>query len=217
MIPKNELIQIVAEDIRYLQQEWHDLIPNHALRRGSTVLRRFLVDGDLQRAWKASGFTGQPEIIAASLDGILKIPVNKIIFAGAQGATYKEASIMGALLIKKDLLTQQESNYLENQMGFPQKNMGLLTFIKSPCIITKNTQIDRRILIKYVSNQLGGSHYDTKRNRKKKTKNYYQILDQAANYFQYDDKDAIYFELLSIGQAIAKSSDLDDFCQKTGV
>jgi hypothetical protein len=217
MIPRNELIQIVAEDIRYLQQEWHDLIPNHALRRGSSVLRRFLADGDLQRAWKASGFTKQPEIIAASLEGIPQIPLDKIIFAGAQGATYKGASVMGTLLVNKYLLTNEESDYLENKIGFPQKNMGLLEFIESPCIITENTQIDRRILVKYVSNQLGGSHYDTNRTRKKKTEVYYPILDRAANYFQYDDKDAIYFELLSIGQAIAKSLDLDKFCHKAGI
>jgi hypothetical protein len=102
MIPRNELIQIVAEDIRYLQKEWHDSIPNHALRRGSTVLRRFLAHGDLHRAWKAAGFTKQPEITAASLNEISQIPLDKIIFAGAQGATYKGASIMGSLLLKKE-------------------------------------------------------------------------------------------------------------------
>ena len=76
--------------------------------------------------------------------------------------------------------------------------------------------VSRRMLVKYVADALGATHYDTGRSRKK-TRILFSILDRAANNFHYEDKNLVYFELLAVGQAIASAEDILSFCDKAGV
>jgi hypothetical protein len=212
---KGQLIENVAHDIRYLQREWHQNINNHALRRGSAVLRGLLVQGQLQRAWKGIGFEGQPQIITSSLSEILaKVPIVKIVFAASGGAIYKGVGIRGAIVVDRTLMTESGMKVLES-MGFPEETVELVSFIESPCIVAEGNIVQRRMLVKYVADALGGTHFVTSRTRKK-TGKIYSLLDRAAEKFRYEDKNLVYFELLSIGQAIAKSSDVNSFCEKVG-
>jgi hypothetical protein len=52
MLDQAELLKTVVEDLTYLKDEWDQNIDDAAIRRGSTVLRRLLVNGELQRAWR---------------------------------------------------------------------------------------------------------------------------------------------------------------------
>ena len=57
----------MAEDIEYLRETWSDGASDSDLRRGSALLRRFLVDGGngtLVVVWHEVGFEGQPMIVA---------------------------------------------------------------------------------------------------------------------------------------------------------
>lgn len=47
MIPKRDLLEIVAQDIIYIKREWVQNIEDPSLRRDSTVLRRLLVENEL--------------------------------------------------------------------------------------------------------------------------------------------------------------------------
>jgi len=56
MLSRDELLDVVAADLRYIKNEWGEDISDDALRRGSASLRLLLVQNELQRAWKAAGF-----------------------------------------------------------------------------------------------------------------------------------------------------------------
>ena len=208
-----ELLEIVADDIRYLQREWGSTVGNHALRRGSTVLRGLLVNKQLHQAWNAVCFDKKPQIITSSLTEILTIiPKEKIIFAAAGGAFYTGVAIRGALVVNKSSLTDSELNAVD-AAGFPEEEISLHQFVEAPCIVAEGQLVSRRMLVNYVSNALGGAHYNPNRNRKKTAK-IFSLLDRASEKFEFEDKNLVYFELLSIGQAIAKSKDIEVFCRR---
>lgn len=212
---KQDLINIVADDLRFLQRTWHNNIGNHSLRRGSTVLRSLLVEGTLQRAWKAIGFDNQPQITTFSLTETLeKVPKEKIIFAAAGGAHYLNVFIGPRLMVNESLMTEAEMQ-AKNSIGLSEEVLDLLSFIEAPCVVAEGYVVQRRVLVKYVANALGGAHFNPKRNRKEGK--VFEILDKATEKFKFEDKDLTYFELLSIGQAIASSNDIEKFCREAGV
>ncbi len=89
MTNPSELVRTVKLDIAYLRQQWDQSVDDDSLRRSSPVLRRLIVENDLQRAWKESGQAREPQIHAATLEGVISdIPLEKIIFAAAGGAQY---------------------------------------------------------------------------------------------------------------------------------
>jgi hypothetical protein len=55
-----QLLEIVQSDFRFLRDEWDNQVDDHSLRRSSPILRRFLVENDLHRAWKIVGMPNQP-------------------------------------------------------------------------------------------------------------------------------------------------------------
>lgn len=66
---QKQLIETVASDITFLQEEWGDYVTDHSLRRGSVILRRLLVEGHYQRAWKLAGFEKEPTAARLQLGG----------------------------------------------------------------------------------------------------------------------------------------------------
>jgi hypothetical protein len=77
----------------------------------------------------------------------------------------------------------------------------------------KQPIVRRHLVIKYVANKLGGIHLDPKRDLKKDEEVGFSLLDQIADTYQVAGKQAIYFELLSIGQSISASPDVDRFLE----
>jgi len=206
------LLDIVHSDLIFLRDEWNNEVDDHTLRRTSPVLRRLLVEQDLHRAWKLSGFENQARFQASTLDPMLNaIPSINISFACAGGASYKGAQLRGLFEYKGKLSkTQREEINLD---GFPDREYNLLEFIKSPSMIIQGCDISRRHVIKYVTNKLGGAHLDTSRD-KRKDDAIFSLLDIVQNHFTILDKPAVYFELLSIGQAVIHSSDIDKLINK---
>lgn len=72
--------------------------------------------------------------------------------------------------------------------------------------------ISRHTVIKYVANKLGGAHHDKRRGTDKENLAFV-LLDKVGRDMglRLLDKPAVYFELLAIGQALAKSPDLRKF------
>jgi len=68
-----ELIRTVASDLTFLASTWGTRVDDDFLRRGSTQLRMLLVDGLLQRAWKAAGLEREPIIKTPHLEPSLQI------------------------------------------------------------------------------------------------------------------------------------------------
>jgi len=212
MLHKNELIEVVTSDLHFLREEWDETVEDHSLRRSSTVLRRLLVENELQRAWKAAGFEREPMINASTLKTVLQTVLKeRIIFAAAGGARYKGMELRGILMTNYAMSESEIKQH--NTDGLPEEVFGLRAFIEAPCIVIKGHEVSRRVLIKFVTNKLGGAHFDPKRGKDSK-ESLFPLLDCASKEIMLADKNAVYFELLSAGQAIVSSNDIIQFCEK---
>lgn len=213
MLPNDHLLKIVREDLRFLVEEWNQEVDDASLRRSSTVLRLLLVQGELQRAWKAAGFPAEPEIVTSTLTPTLAtFPRSRILFAAAGGAKYRGVELRGVLAIEGASQDEMESNRAH---GVPEERLRLRAFIEGPCIVVGGDLVPRRILIKYIANTQGAAHFDRKRPDDHEGR-LFRRLDETAQRFKLLDKSAVYFELLSIGQAIVRADDIQRLSETLG-
>jgi hypothetical protein len=89
----------------------------------------------------------------------------------------------------------------------------LAVFLRQPSFVIEGTFINREEVIKYVTNKLGGAHYDSTREPQTSSSGVslegkYALLDSVRNSTMIADKNAIYYELLSIGQRLINSKDI---------
>ena len=199
-------MEIAHSDLRFLREEWDNQVDDHSLRRSSPILRRFLVENDLHRVWKLAGFPSQALVRASTLEPILQtIPAHRITFASAGGASYKGAQLRGALMVNFVMSEAQVKKLAESPP--PDREYRLLDFSSDTCVIALGKRLSRSQVVKYVANKLGGAHYDTRRGHRKDDAAF-SLLDKVEAQVMLLEKPAIYFELLSIGQAIGASHDL---------
>lgn len=205
MLHPDDLLSVVREDVEYLATEWDQEISDASLRRASPVLRRLLVEGELQRAWKAAGFEKQPLIECTQLHIPVEIEHQRhLVFAMSGGASYRGGKIFSPMFFKTNLSSPPK---IENVRAV----LPLTQFVAAPSIAALGRIASRRQVIKYVTNKLGGAHHDTKR-KDDGEELCFVALDKAFNnsqlMMQFMGKPPIYFELLSIGQAVGKSPDV---------
>lgn len=86
----------------------------------------------------------------------------------------------------------------------PRRAFSLSQFLASPGMVVNGEIIKRREVITYVANKLGGTHFDPTRRADERA---YFLLDDVLGDIRIADRRAPYLELLSIGQAVAASSD----------
>lgn len=211
MLPNDDLLEVVVSDLIFLREEWDEEVDDHSLRRSSTLLRRLLVDNELQRAWKAAGFAREPIVKASTLQHLVNTaPIDKVQFAAAGGANYKGAELRGAIL--RNYAMTEEQIKKEYSEGVPIAISGLREFIEAPSVIVKGKVIPRRVVIKYVANKLGGAHHDEKRGKTDEELLFARL--DGAQQIRLLDKPAVYFELLSAGQALVQSEDVKKLIAK---
>lgn len=173
-----ELIRGVVSDLEYLRSDWNQTIEDDSLRRASTVLRRLLVNGDLQKVWKAAGFEKEPKIKAADLNSQLRgVRTKDIDWAFAGGGLYAGMQV-GALVnsvakgkgtIAYSLLVNGKDDVGRySQESEIYKSVGLGKFLLDSSIILKGKVIPRSAVIEYVANKIGGAHFDIRRDESKK-------------------------------------------------
>jgi hypothetical protein len=209
-----DLLRITNEDLHYVADEWRDGISDAALRRGSVVLRRLIVQQELQRAWKVAGFAKQPKITTMSLDHMLADEhPSRIIFAVAGGAEFGGFSAAGMMAVNYAKTEKQLRSAPE--AGVPERVLGLAEFGNGTCIVTNGVKISRRVLIKYIANKKGGAHFDATRSQQHEERGF-AALDEFLERQQVEiaSKNAIYYELLSAGQSLAKSTDVLELRQR---
>lgn len=213
-----DLIQIVAKDINHLRRSWDGTIDDDTLRRDSVILRRLLVDDDLNKAWKASGFISGIYIVAPRVEFFLdSYEASRIEFLIAGGGYYHGLYIALAMDNLGNSPIKLPANINPQEHKFKLKE-----FVAATSIYVERTRISRQELIQYVANKLGGAHLDFSREKKQARK--HQILDrnidrfkiQVEGYPPLTGKNTVYFELLSIGQLLARSSDIERFLDKAG-
>jgi hypothetical protein len=136
-----DLLKTAKAHLAALQQAsspWED---EHSLRVASASLRFLVVDGNLQRAWKASGIGGPIEVEASCFT----VPPGNDVVAFCGGA---------------DILPGVPVSLSWGRVELVTKTLNLDSFLQSPCSYLKGTRISRHDLIKYVANTKGGVHYD---------------------------------------------------------
>ena len=218
MTSSNPLIDNVVSDLNYLRRELSPPVGEHAVRRASAILRRLLVDGELGGAWRAAGSQKEPQLTARSLNRFLtQNASNWIRFASAGKAEYlplpppqqrqpgEPPAPGGGLRLVSAVWCPDE---LPNQASLiAEETLYLTAFMSAPCLVVWGVQVSRRALVKYVANKLGGVHFDPTRGTTDEDE-LFKVLDQVK---EPTDMNAIYYELLSIGQALLTSRDVVTF------
>lgn len=206
---ERELIRVVSEDLAFVAKDWDQSVEDASLRRSSTVLRRLLVEGHFGKAWRALGLEKQPRVIAPDL-GITIDSVadsGKIMFAQAGGADFRGGAVQSVLVYGDAMSPEEIQRRFAASPERPRRTFWLSGFLNSPAFVVQGTIISRQQVIQYVSNKLGGAHFDPDRNMQDKVERLFAALDQAGLQYSILGKPAVYFELLSIGQVVAQSDD----------
>ena len=208
----SDIVDGVVSDLRHLAEELHDKVDDHSLRRSSAIMRRLLVEGDLQRAWRTSGRAKQPDIETHELDRVLAlVPQSRIVLASVGGATYNGMEL--ASIFEVTGLPPNGALGALTPADLPRRAMPLDSYLAATTMIVGGLSISRRLLIKYVANKLGGVHFDPRR-RPDKEQQPFERLDHARDTYLLAGKNAVYFELLSIGQALTGSRAIRDWMQQ---
>jgi len=206
------LVSVVRQDLVYLREEWDQEISDESLRRSSNVLRNLLVEDQFGKAWRLIGFERQPKIAAPDLDYYIEdLDSSRITLAQAGGASYHGMKIFALASGRYALSPEHIKKRAQKDPHALEKEFYLSDYLESTCMVIKGIRISRKCLIKYVANKLGGTHIDFRRDPSSDAHRQYIALDSVPNNLEVAEKKAMYYELLSIGQCIAKTADTERF------
>lgn len=188
----------VRDDLAYLRDHWDEPISEHALRRDSNVLRRLLVHGDLQKAWRADGQPMSP-LVTVPDHRAMWTPEwrRKTVWASEGGARTRGGAWWGT-----SLTVAPSTSARPSPMAVP-----VARYTDGIVAVVMGMSVKRGHVIKYVANKLGGSHYDDRR-ATKGDEAVYANLDEVAGFAVLNGFPLVYWELLSIGQNLLRSPDL---------
>jgi hypothetical protein len=136
-----DLLKTVKAHLAALWQASSPWADEHCLRVASASLRFLVVEGNLQRAWRASGIGGPIQLEARCF----AVPPGNDAVAFCGGA---------------DVLPGVPVSLSWGQVLLVTKALNLDAFLLSPCSYLRGTRISRHDLIKYIANTKGGAHYD---------------------------------------------------------
>jgi hypothetical protein len=209
-----DLIKTVSEDLDYLSEEWTQDIDDASLRRASPVLRSLLIENQLMKV--ANILNEEIKIMAPVISksaSYLNDP--SIVFYQSGGAKYKGAEIQFLTILNRakspeEIKADYEREKVVIGQIYPEK---LSLFMKQISFVISGVKINREEVIKYIANKKGGAHYDDSRKidiigPKGELEKRYSLLDNIHNGTYTADKNAVYYELLSIGQRLIESNDV---------
>jgi hypothetical protein len=200
-IPSSPLGESVVGDLKYLARNWTRSLDEETVRRDSAVLRRLLLDhgkGTLRQYRQELGLKGEPKIRAIDLKTAVPGEWSDVVLGAAGGAT-----IDGFTLALIDTRSQPLPE--PQRVVFPTRQFRLSEFLDVPCMIVAARAVNRREVIQYVANKLGGVHFDQSRKPKESV---FEALDTHRRSTIVFDVDLVHFELLAIGQHLLRSSDI---------
>lgn len=220
------LVRTVLEDMKYLRDEWDDAIDEDALRRNSTVLRRLLIHADYSKAWRAVGLAKEPRMQAVDMSAFLKgIAPEHIIVMQIGGGDHLGGVQMGPSGGFTYEMTPQEVQ-ARFEVGKTKLDdmqpCGMREYMNRVCMAIRVSasgaaieSVTRHQLVNYVANKRGGAHLDARRDSQDPTERVYMALDRVFDgSARTADLPAVYFELLSIGQAVVRLDDAKAFMDR---
>lgn len=215
---KDEL-NTVIEDLEFFRDEWVDEITAAEVRRGSAILRRLLVEGYLGKAWRAAGYEKEPNIVGVNLD--LQIGAHnqgKIDIALAGGGTRGGITAGGMFMIQgasgpPPIPIGEDGNPMDATV-FLEYSFSLTKYLESACGVANGHVIKRREIIKYMANVKGGVHLGTSSRARTSERELVSRVSKLEKKVNMCSMDGLFFELLSIGQSLAKSPDMAELISK---
>jgi hypothetical protein len=190
-----DLIKTAQAHLRALSQADFALVDEHSLRAASAPLRFLLVDGNLTRAWKTSGFGG---------------PIQVEAYCFLSTPTADEVGFCGG----GDMLPGIPFSTGWGNIQLGKKTLDIGAFLNNPCIYVKGTRISRHQLIKYIANTKGGTHYDPKGLSPKSRKDNFPLLCEleetgfAGLGIKVNNRNLVHHELSSIIQSVLRSGEV---------
>jgi len=210
----HELVRIVSEDLAYLNNEWNQDIDDASLRRSSPILRSLLIEGQLMRV---ANMLNEQVMVMTPLISMKEERLNNpsIVYYQSGGANYKGMEVQFISQSNRAIPPDEIKKTHEDQKDLIGKNhpIKLTKFMKQISFMIDGTKINREETIKYIANKRGGAHYDPSRNDQKPgskgdLERKYLLLDSIHDGTVMADKNAVYYELLSIGQRLISSHDV---------
>jgi len=218
---QKESLRIVAADLQYIIKEWNTNIDDDSLRRDCVVLHKLLIECNLGKAWRLVGFSKEPKILAPVLETIGDRKHADFVQAG--GARYGGIEIRDLEIHRDDSLPSEWAKrgpgiYVEKESSSKRakKPLYLTEYLNDICIVVEGIEVSRNDLIVYFANTLGGKHIDWQREFKEQSKRAakFEALDSIFKTMTTANKESIYYQLLSIGQALASSPDTHKLTKK---
>jgi hypothetical protein len=180
------------------------------------------------KAWRHHGFEKQPIICGpdaarlASLNGVELANAASLIVGGGHLNGF-DFSMIGAFrvfnpttgkgpdadegfAVKTTSIVRNSSSPLDQLVEFPFR---LAAYLEAPGAVRRGRSFSRREVIDYFANHAGGVHLDRVAMAAKADKvEIRQTIAELEQRIQADTIDGLYFELLSIGQAVGRSADM---------
>jgi hypothetical protein len=221
----------VAEDIEYFSQWWKpESVDTTAIRHGSGILRRLLVEDAAGACWRALGFKKEPTIQGPDLLGFFqKEKFDVALTVGAISAGVRHEGIDTAFLSARRVDNPATGVLASADVGFavsigsavrdarnPAPSADLDPFIErtwylhqyldAPGMIRRGMVLNRREVIKHVANEMGGVHVSKSSSQQRDLQ--IEAEDKLFVKGLIREIRGQYIEILAIGQAAARSADL---------
>jgi hypothetical protein len=210
-----KLLQTVLEDLVFLEKEWGGDISDDTIRRNSPTLRYLLVDGKLK---DAGAMLNQRIRILTPESALEKnIPdIESTTFFMSAGAKISNGFVESVRHINRALSAEEvKRNYDESKrLSGSSIPLSIDSFLSQISFVYEKARINKREVIKYVANKLGGAHYDSKRVKINSTEGLskeeekFPLLDAISEQMKILDRNPIFLEMIGIGQRVINSSDV---------
>lgn len=225
----------VAEDIEWLRDEWllAKAPPSPPdLRRGSAALRRLLVNGLVTEAWRYHRLAEGPKLVGPDLLAALRQQGYELrhtasAIAGGGEREGVVTSMVGAWRVHNPATgigPDADEGFAvaigsiaraaagEHEPGeydaVVERVWKLSAYLKAAGAIRVGKPISRNNIIVYFANHAGGVHLGKTAKRSEEQRAQFALIAELERTSSAYDLNGVFFELLSIGQAIGRSPDL---------
>lgn len=214
-LPDIRLLLTVLEDLDFIESEWGGDISEGTIRRNSPMLRYLLVDGKLKEAGAMLQHRIRILTPESSLEKNLPdIEATQFFMSG--GAKISSGFVESCQFVNRAWSAEEVKRNYEESRKFAARSLpvNIDAFLSQTSFIYGKARINRREVIKYVSNKLGGAHYDSKRVRITSTdglsreEEKFPLLDAISKDWKILDRNPIFLEMIGIGQKVINSNDV---------
>lgn len=206
-----DLIRVVAEDILYLRENWRRGASEVALRNGSVILHKLLVEGGsgfLSQAWSALGL-GRGPLIPTPRP--FYFPGPWPVFS-TTAIAWNGTNLLGSYKVWEGVLSQEQmaANRRAGER-FDFEDLSLPQFSRSTSVTARGVSVSRGTVVKYLAYKRGGKHLDSNREQGDLGKQF-EVLDKSRiEPLQILGLELAYFEALSVAQLLFSAPDVSRF------